>query len=69
MSYWVSDIIAKQDSYMSMHNLIIDENNIALFWQKEASDKSEISCKREKCVCHFYWRHWNIMMSYTEHIS
>ena len=27
--------------------------NAALLWQKEASDKSEISCKRAKCVCHF----------------
>ena len=24
---------------------------IALLWQKEARDKSEISCKRAKCVC------------------
>ena len=36
----------------------------ALLWQKEASDKSDISCKRAKCVCHFHWRQWNIMMSY-----
>ena len=35
----------------------------ALLWQKEASDKSEISCKRATCVCHFHWRQWNIMMS------
>ena len=26
----------------------------ALLWQKEASDKIEISCKRAKCVCHFH---------------
>ena len=26
----------------------------ALLWQKEASDKSAISCKRAKCVCHFH---------------
>ena len=26
----------------------------ALLWQKEASDKSDISCKRAKCVCHFH---------------
>ena len=25
----------------------------ALLWQKEASDKSDISCKRAKCVYHF----------------
>ena len=25
----------------------------ALRWQKKASDKSDISCKRAKCVCHF----------------
>ena len=28
-------------------------NDSALLWQKEASDKSDISCKRAKCVCHF----------------
>ena len=28
--------------------------NCALLWQKEASDKSDISCKRAKCVCHFH---------------
>ena len=32
----------------------------ALLWQKEASDKSDISWKRAKCVCHFHWRQWNI---------
>ena len=37
---------------------------IALLWQKEASDKGDISCKRAKCVSHFHWRQWNIMMSY-----
>ena len=26
----------------------------ALLWQKEASDKSYISCKSAKCVCHFH---------------
>ena len=26
----------------------------ALLWQKEASDKSDISCKRAKCVCHLH---------------
>ena len=38
----------------------------ALLWQKEASDKSDISCKRAKCVCHLHWRQWNIMMSYLK---
>ena len=33
-------------------------------WQKEASDKSDISRKTAKCVCHLHWRQWNIMMSY-----
>ena len=28
--------------------------NTALIWQKEASDKSEISRKRAKCVCHLH---------------
>ena len=29
-------------------------NSALQVWQKEASDKSEISCKRAKCVCHFH---------------
>ena len=41
----------------------------ALLWQKEASDKSEISCKRAKCVRHFHWCQWNIMMSYLTYLS
>ena len=32
---------------------VIEEHS-ALIWQKEASDKSEISCKRAKCVCHLH---------------
>ena len=27
----------------------------ALIWQKEASDKSDISRKRAKCVCHLHY--------------
>ena len=38
--------------------------NTALLLQKVASDKCDISCKRAKCVFHFHWRQWNIMMSY-----
>ena len=34
-------------------------------WQKEARDNSYISCKRAKCVCHFHWCKWNIMVSST----
>ena len=40
----------------------------ALLWQKEASDKIEISCKRANCVRHFHWRQWNIMMSYLTYL-
>ena len=40
----------------------------ALIWQKEASDKSDISRKRAKCVCHLDWRQWNIMMSYLTYL-
>ena len=40
-----------------------------LLWQKEASDKSDSSCKRAKCVCHFHWHQWNIMMSYPTYLS
>ena len=38
-------------------------------WQKEASDKSKISCKTVKYVCHFRWCQWNIMMSLIPNIS
>ena len=44
------------------------EGYAALLWQKEASDKKEISCKRAKCVCHFHWRQWNIMKSYLTYL-
>ena len=30
------------------------EDHNAILWQKEASDESDISCKRAKCVCHFH---------------
>ena len=40
----------------------------ALIWQKEASDKSDISRKRAKCVRHLHWRQWNIMMSYLTYL-
>ena len=43
-------------------------NNTALIWQKEASDKSDISRKRAKCVCHLHWCQWNIMMSYLTYL-
>ena len=36
--------------------------------QKEASDKSDISRKRAKCVCHLHWRQWNIMMPYLTYL-
>ena len=44
------------------------EHYAALIWQKEASDKSDISRKRAKCVCHLHWRQWNIMMSYLTYL-
>ena len=40
----------------------------ALIWQKEASDKSDISRKRAKCVCHLHWRQWNIKMFYLTYL-
>ena len=43
--------------------MLADLHKSALLWQKEASDKSYISCKRAKCVCLFHWHQWNIMMS------
>ena len=44
------------------------ESYTALIWQKEASDKSDISRKRAKCVCHLHWRQWNIRMSYLTYL-
>ena len=32
----------------------VNKNSSALIWQKEASDKSDISRKRAKCVCHLH---------------
>ena len=40
----------------------------ALIWQKEASDKSDISRKWAKCVCQLHWRQWNIRMSYLTYL-
>ena len=37
-----------------MISYIIPDKHTALIWQKEASDKSDISRKRAKCVCHLY---------------
>ena len=37
--------------------------------RKQSSDKSDISCKRAKLVCHFHWGQWNIMMYYLTCIS
>ena len=34
----------------------------AQLWQKDTSDKSDISCKRAKCVCHFHWHQWNTIL-------
>ena len=48
------------------HMPIMDHTS--LLWQKEASDKSDISCKRAKCVWHFHWRQWNIMLSYLTYL-
>ena len=41
----------------------------ALLWQKEGSDKSEISCKRAECICHFHWCQWIIIMSHLTYLS
>ena len=40
----------------------------ALLWQKEASDKSGISRKLAKCICHFHWCQLSIMMFYPTHL-
>ena len=58
--------------FLLVHNSEFLENLIksysALIWQKEASDKSDISRKRAKCVCHLHWRQWNIRMSYFTYL-
>ena len=46
----------------------LGDSKSALIWQKEASDKSDISRKTAKCVCHLHWRQWNIMMSYLTYL-
>ena len=50
------------------HDSILSRIHTALLWQKEASDKCAISCKRAKCVCHLHWCQWNIMMSYLTYL-
>ena len=40
-----------------------EKEKSALLWQKEASNKSDISSKRAKCVRHFCRHQWYIMMS------
>ena len=40
----------------------------ALLWQKEASDKSDISCNRAKCICHSTDVN-GISWYFTSHIS
>ena len=46
----------------------MNDKHTALLWQKEASDKSDISRKRAKRVCHLHWRQWNIRMSYLTYL-
>ena len=42
---------------------ILGQGRLPYLWQKEASDKYDTSCKKEKNVS-FTLRQWNIMMSY-----
>ena len=57
-------LYGERDEYEQVAQGEIGCPKSALLWQKETSDKSDISCKRAKSVCHFHWRQWNIMMSY-----
>ena len=41
----------------------------ALLWQKEASDESDFSCKRAKCVFQLHWHQCNIMTSRLQYLS
>ena len=50
--YYVKYTVQEQTHALSIHCRHV--YNTALIWQKEASDKSEISRKRAKCVCHLH---------------
>ena len=46
-------VIERKYTWEWWHDINSVKPRSALLWQKEASDKSDISCKRAKCVCHF----------------
>ena len=54
--------------YLKSHNLRTEDLPFCPNLAKEASDKSDISRKRAKCVCHLHWPQWNIMMSYLTYL-
>ena len=47
--------LCKQFCPLVPYKTYCDWNKTTLLWQKEASAKSDISCKRAKCVYHFHW--------------
>ena len=38
------------------------------FGKRKQVKKSDIPCKRAKCVCHLHWSQWNIMMYYLTYL-
>ena len=44
----------KVKDQMRLNVKVYLQDYTALIWQKEASDKSDISRKRAKCVCHLH---------------
>ena len=48
----------------SFHNNVLNKSlMLPYFGKRRQMTKMTISRKRTKCVCHFHWRQWNIMMS------
>ena len=63
VTVWGSKYVMKRDRKKTAQEIKNNVDYTVLLWQKETSDKSDISRKRAKCVCHFHWRQWNIVMS------
>ena len=60
-AWYILDLIySRMDVGRSSTSKLVDCISVSyitiLLWQKEASDRSEIPCKRAKCVSYFHWR-------------
>ena len=64
-----SDAYTLQEQNITHLELQLDVcTKTALLWQKEASDKSDISFKRANCVWYCHWRQRNITMCYLTYL-